>query len=275
MEPKFVQRDSKYRIDLLFFASSIGILLLFLLLYQTGVPQIIQDISRGLIHRTLLLNTLLLLGAVYGVLIRYGGMRALDLGMDINKLPPAAILGALIWVFVQLIQGLVGYITNGTITIDPTWNTDATSNIGLFIGMLFGTALYEEIGFRGYLLTQFINKLNKPWSKVYTISLALIISQALFTLLHIPWMIMNRGWTTAIIPDLLFSVFMNGIIYGLFYLRTKNLFFVIIVHALGNAPIGLIEAPIDPSSITLLLAIICYIAWPFIKQIIQHRTVGY
>lgn len=260
-----MRQDSDYRI-LLFMSSSLGILLFFLLLYQMGIPQIIQDVSLGLIHRTLLLNALLLAGSVYFVLMRYGGVRAQDMGLDSVKLPQAVKIGAIIWVVVQVIEALSSYVSKGSIGFDSSWGTGALANIGLLIGMLFGTALYEETGFRGHLLTEFINRCNKTTkSKNYVIGLALLVSQLLFMLMHVPWMVMNQGWTTSIIPDLIFSVFLNGVIYGLLYLRTRNLFFVMIIHALGNAPTSLIEPTIAPSGLIILLGIICAVAWRFIE----------
>ena len=98
------------------------------------------------------------------------------------------------------------------------------------------------------------------------ITLALILSQTLFVLLHLPWKILNQGWTTAVLLDLLFSVFMNGIIYGLLYLRTENLFFVMFVHAFGNAPTSLFISYLNPSNIFLLFAIIWAVIWPSLRR---------
>lgn len=263
-----MQENSKTRLILLFWISSLAVLLIFIYLYQMGLPQIIQEMSRELIHRTLLSNVLLLICSVYGVLIRYGGMKAETLGLDPKKIHIAVKLAVIIWISVQMIQGLVGYTTNGRISIDPSWEKDSNSNIGILIGMLLGTAFYEEIGFRGFLLTQFIIN-NQERNRTHAIALALVESQILFTALHIPWKVMSLGWTKAIIPDLVFSVFMNGIIFGLLYLRTQNLFFVMFVHALGNAPTPLIEPSISPSSTILLLSIICYATWPFL---VAHLT---
>jgi membrane protease YdiL (CAAX protease family) len=123
--------------------------------------------------------------------------------------------------------------------------------------------LFEEIGFRGFLLVQFKTKLGRVVkNRILSISLALLASQTFFTLVHVPWKVMNQGWTTTVFLDLLFSVFLNGVIYGLLYLRTQNLFFVMIVYALGNAPSLLIEPSIEPSIILLLLSIICCAVWP-------------
>jgi len=262
-EENISANESNSMTIILFIASTLMILILFLSLYRIGVVQAIQDISKGLIHSTLLLNALLLAGAVYGVLISYGKMKVEDLGLTVEKLPLAFAFGIVLWISIQIIEGIVGYAISGTIAIESSWRTEGTARIGLLIGMLFGTALFEEIGFRGFLLVQFITKLGRiVKNKVLLISLALLTSQTFFTLMHVPWKMMDQGWTTAVFLDLLFSVFMNGIIFGLVYLRTQNLFFVMIIHALGNAPTALIEPSIEPPIIMLLLVIICCVVWP-------------
>jgi len=248
---------------LLFMTSTLIILILFSSLYRIGAVQAIQEMSKGLIHSTLLLNALLLVGAVYGVLIGHGKMKVEDLGLTVEKLPLAFIFGIAIWISIQIIEGIIGYAINGTIALESSWTTKGTARIGLLIGMLFGTALFEEIGFRGFLLVQFITKLGRVVkNRVLSTSLALLTSQTFFTLVHVPWKMMNQGWTTAVFLDLLFSVFMNGVIYGLLYLRTRNLFFVMIIHSLGNAPTALIQPSIESSIILLLLAIISCTVWP-------------
>jgi membrane protease YdiL (CAAX protease family) len=263
LEPK----ESDYRTMTLFFFVSLVVVLLYLLAYQFGIVAFLEDISRGLLHRTLILNAFLMLTAVYGVLVLKGKLQGRDFGLVTRKLPTAIIVGLIIWVTVQIIEGFASYIYTGSIEFDPKWSTDSLGLIGLLIGMLFGTALYEEVGYRGFFLIQFRMKMEDITTNgTLQMVLALIASQILFTLLHVPWKVLNQGWTTAVVFDLLFSVFMNGIIYCLLYLRTENLFFVMIVHAFGNAPTTLFLSYFSPSNILLLLSIIWAVIWPSLKR---------
>jgi len=133
--------------------------------------------------------------------------------------------------------------------------------------MLFGTALYEEVGYRGFLLVQFDMKMAHVTSnKYFRLALALLFSQALFMLVHIPWKVVNEGWTVNIFFDLIFSVFMNGLIYGVLYLRTENLFFVMGVHALGNAPTSLFVSSLGASNLVILFAIIWAVVWSKLRK---------
>jgi membrane protease YdiL (CAAX protease family) len=265
-------KESDYRTMVLFLAFSLVIILVYIGLFE--IIQFIESASGGLVHRTLVLNAFLLLGPVLGVLVVYAGLRASDLGLIGRKLPLAFVACVLTWVLVQIMEGLVGFIGTGIMQFDTRWSTESPALIGLLIGMLFGTALYEEVGYRGFLLVQFDMKMSGVTSNRYVqTTLALLISQTFFTLIHIPWKVMNQGWTFDVFLDLVFSVFMNGLIYGLLYLRTENLFLVMGIHALGNAPTSLFVSSIGESNLILLMAIIWAVFWPKLRKWEKKDTV--
>ncbi|MFW9798984.1 MAG: CPBP family intramembrane glutamic endopeptidase [Candidatus Thorarchaeota archaeon] len=267
-------KESDYKTMTLFLVISFVIILFYIGLYQVGIIQTIEVTSGGLVHRTLVLNALLLVGTVLGVLVLYGRLLGRDFGLWGRKLPLALAIGVMTWTLVQIIEGLAAFISTGVVELETGWNTEAPALIGLLIGMLFGTALYEEVGFRGFLLVQFDMKMRDITTNRYLqVTLALLVSQMFFTLIHIPWKVMNQGWTMTVFFDLVFSVFMNGLIYGVLYLRTENLFFVMGVHAFGNAPTSLVTPSIGPSNIVLLLAIVWAVIWPRLRKWETKETV--
>lgn len=85
-------------------------------------------------------------------------------------------------------------------------------------GTLALIAISEEMVFRGYILNNLMQSFNK-W-------LALMISSLLFTLFHMS----NPGIST--IP--LATLFMGGILFGINYIYTKNLWFSIFLHFSWN-----------------------------------------
>lgn len=262
-----VSKESDYRTMTMFFVVSLVVVLLYLLAYQIGLVQSVEEISGGLLHPTLILNAFLMLIAVYGVLVFKEKLQGADFGLISRKLPIAVVVGIVTWFLIQIIEAIVSYIYTASIELDPRWSTDSLTLIGLLLGMLFGTALYEEVGYRGFLLVQFRMKMEDvTMNSTLQLALALIASQTLFTLLHIPWKVLNQGWTATVLFDLLFSVFMNGIIYSLLYLRTENLFFVMFVHAFGNTPTSLFISYFAPSNILLILAIIWAVIWPSLRR---------
>jgi len=269
-----LSKESDYKTMALFFVVSVVIVILYLGIYLVGIIQSIEEVSLGLVQRTLILNSLLLVIAVFGILILYGKLQGRDVGLVIKKLPIAIVIGFVTWILIQIIEGIMGYAGMGSVELNQQWNTEGPALIGLLVGMLFGTALYEEVGYRGFFLIQFSMKMKRVVENRYLqVIIALIISQALFTILHIPWKVMNQGWTLIVLQELLFSVFMNGVIYGLLYLRTGNLFFVMIVHALGNAPTSLVNPVIEPANILLLIAIFWAVIWPKLQRWERNNTI--
>jgi membrane protease YdiL (CAAX protease family) len=87
--------------------------------------------------------------------------------------------------------------------------------------LIFGLVAFgEELFFRGYLLNNLLQSLNK-W-------LALGISAVFFMLLHLQ----NAGASASLLPVL--SVFTGGVLFGIAYVFTKNLWFGIALHFTWN-----------------------------------------
>ncbi|MEO5996336.1 MAG: CPBP family intramembrane glutamic endopeptidase [Chitinophagaceae bacterium] len=99
--------------------------------------------------------------------------------------------------------------------------TDIVFDAGqLFIGFgsMFLVAFSEELVFRGYILNNLMLSTNK-W-------IALVISALLFALIHIN----NPGIT----PVAIINVFIAGMLLGINYIYTKNLWFGILFHFSWN-----------------------------------------
>lgn len=86
--------------------------------------------------------------------------------------------------------------------------------INLFIMALL-PAIGEELFFRGSLQKSLLRLCHKPW-------LAIVVSSAVFALLH--------GTIFKILP-----IFTLGLILGIVYQVTRNLWYTILIHFLNNA----------------------------------------
>lgn len=252
---------------MLFLVLSLILLWVHLGAYQSGLLQTVYDLSRGLIHRTLVLNTLLMLGTVAGVLLWYERLSLPDIGIAWEKLPFAVLFGIGAWLLIQGLEAVVSLIATGGTEIDPAWKESGLATIGLLIGMLFGTALWEEIAFRGFLLRQCFLKFGH-WinnNRVLLAVVAILISQMAFALFHVPWKLMTNGMSLYMVGELA-GVLLTGVLYALLYLRTGNLFLVIIIHALGNAPTSLVAPTIGTPNLLLLFMMLLLIFWPRMKK---------
>lgn len=238
---------------------------LIILLFRTGALTPVTDATAGLINRSLLGNALPLLLVVGILILRLGGLRARDIGLIRAQLPFAIAVTAGIWALVQVIQVGSALLVDGRVQLAAQWSGwGSTAVVGTLLGQLFGNALYEELVYRGFLFTQLLLLLHRWWpAATWRPGIAaLLISQFLFAVRHIP------GATAAGMGALdlgldLTRLTIIGILLALLYVRTGNLFIVIGVHALMNAPMALVDSSlIDASLLALLLVASLVWLWP-------------
>ena len=100
------------------------------------------------------------------------------------------------------------------------WTDIGFNGNDLFIsfGLMVIVAFYEEIVFRGYVLNNLLESFNK-W-------IALIVSALLFAVAHLA----NPNFSLVAA----FNILLAGILLGLNYIYTKNLWFAIMLHFSWN-----------------------------------------
>jgi membrane protease YdiL (CAAX protease family) len=132
-----------------------------------------------------------------------------SLGLDINGHVREAIAGGMLAVFIisgsSLLLNATGHLKWMEIIFDP-------KALFLSFGSIVLIAFYEELIFRGYILNNLMDSFPK-W-------LALVISAVLFMIFH---------WTSpGFFP--FFNMLIMGLILGLNYIYTRNLWFSICFH---------------------------------------------
>jgi len=181
-------REARTGTILLFLLLSLGMIGMFLVGYQGGIVQAIQDSTRGLIHQSLLLNITLTLVTVAGILLWYEKLHLQDIGIVFGKLPLATVFGVFAWIIIQGIETIVGVLIKGRTGVTPDWQQNSLAIMGLLFGHFFGTTLWEEIAFRGFLLKQcFLRLSGRTGNKALVTTSSILVSQLVFMLFHIPW----------------------------------------------------------------------------------------
>jgi hypothetical protein len=151
--------------------------------------------------------------------------------------------------------------TGGSLAWSRALEHSGRGLLGELLGQLFGNALYEEILFRGCLLVQLALWLTprpqRPDRRA--VLLALVLSQLVFALQHIPNRLAFAAWpdAAAAAGDLA-MLLVAGLFFAGVFLRTGNLLVAVGVHALGNCPTLLWAGPdwVHPAAmfvVTLLL----------------------
>lgn len=161
----------------------------------------------------------------FSLLTVYVFRRAIDrqsfrsLGFEWKHHERDAGIGLLLGLVLLGIESLILYFTGHL-----AWTGVTVNFTDLFSGMMIMllVAISEETVFRGYILNNLMQSINK-W-------VALAISSLLFALFHAG----NPGIT----PLALLNIFLSGLVLGLNYVYTKNLWFAIMFHFSWNFFLG-------------------------------------
>ena len=99
---------------------------------------------------------------------------------------------------------------------------------------------------------------------------ALLVSQCLFAVAHIPAHILVRHMAARQITMTVIAQGFAGVMLAVLYLRTRNLWIAMGMHALVNAPTSLFTAQMPAETFLVLLVI----AWPWLVRNPRQRGFG-
>jgi uncharacterized protein len=240
-------QEARWRTIVIFYCVH-GVLLMILVFgaFNGGWFKPVAASTAGLINETLIANLLLLFICVYGIVMRMGKLKLTDIGLTQSKLWQGFALTVLLWVLMQALALISQLFAAGEAHLHPLWSgKSAYALIGAFAGQLLGNALFEETGYRGFLLSQLYMKLGARWKERprLCIALAAFLSSFLFSITHIP-IRLYQGASIAELPLLLILLILLGVFFAIIYLRTRNLIFAVGVHSLMNQPIPLFDTTI-------------------------------
>lgn len=208
---------------------------------------------------------------VLGLLFAVGRLRPGDVGLRVRDVGRGLAFTASYFGLLQL--ALLAFAGLSGVEVVNLWAGVGALTAGyLLLAQLVGNALYEEVAFRGFLLPQLFLKFRRLGAAA-AIVLAVLASQALFALAHVP----NRLWVTGLgaaeLPGALLPLFLLGLYFALLYLLTANLSAVVGVHALINEPLlALVDAggrtvELPNFLISVTLGLVLAVAW----RLWRHR----
>ncbi|MGZ4906917.1 MAG: CPBP family intramembrane glutamic endopeptidase [Halobacteriota archaeon] len=143
-----------------------------------------------------------------------------SLGLTTNKLPRALLFGVAGFVVAFIAAAVVGFPVEQLFGADPTQQALSQTAVepGLLPIVLISGAIIapiaEEIVFRGYLYKAFRDRFKPGY--------AIILSAALFSLIHLEW-------------RAALQLFVIGVVLAYVYEETGNLMAPITLHILNNA----------------------------------------
>jgi membrane protease YdiL (CAAX protease family) len=229
-----------------------------------------------------LVQGVLIAGPVYfaivgTVIFGVGRLRPSDVGWRLSALGPGLLVTLGFWVAMQPGLALWTVGSGDALRWNDAWSESsewgAGRLVGQLLGQLLGNALLEEMVFRGFFLPQFFLKASVRFRPGVALVLAILGSQTLFALVHIP----NRLFVQSrpveeLLGDQLALVW-HGIGYCVVYLVTRNLFVCVGLHSLWNQPARLLPVPFSPGVqvVWYALALILLVAWALARRFNARR----
>lgn len=232
--------------------------------FEKGLLQPAVTATNGLVSAMLMCSAVALVGIGGGILLGVGRLGAHDVGLRAANVPIGLAVTLALWVLLQVSELLMGLIGRGGIAFHHDWATSGAPWVaGGLIGQLFGNALFEEIAYRGFLLPQLYLKLKavRPGSRTACFVAALVVSQSVFALMHIPIRLHQGTALDALPANLLATVFV-GLFFCWIYLQTGNLFVAVGVHALINKPTPVLEPALSAQFVLFVFVVVMLLLWP-------------
>lgn len=202
---------------------------------------------------------------VVGVLILgLGKLGPGDIGLRSAHVGTGILITGLFWIVAQGVLLLVALAAPEPVAWHPAWQDGFARNILLLAGNLFGTALFEETTYRGFLLPQFghVFMRSRGIPHHYPIATAVLVSSLCFSFAHLPILFFQNPTPGQVIGVFLITL-LGGLYGALVYVRTQNLFVAMGLHALNNSPLALVTVPETlPNLVFLGLGAILLLLWP-------------
>lgn len=234
------------------------------------VAQPIVDTTGGLVQPTLLVYLPVILVVIGGVMLWAGRLRLRDLSLRRDDLRTGVVVTVGVWLLMQVVGVAVLLWTGEPVQLNETWLAGgALAAIGAFVAQLFGNALYEEVVFRAFLLNQFRHTIQRRLTTAarWSVLLALVASQVVFALIHVPNRLVGEGLALEQLGPTLLLLFVWGTLLAVVYYRTGNLFVAIGVHAFMNTPTMLVGPPDAGILTVIVLGVLIAALWPRLERL--------
>lgn len=236
--------------------------------------DLLGPVSRAtshLVQSTLIVNLIGFAIVVGGIVVGLGKLQWQDIGIERSHLAPGALYALAYWVALQAALLVVGISETGGVRLNAFWEArEVTVLIGALLAQVFGTALKEEVFYRGFLLPQLFLKLKGKRKEQIQLYLAgaVLLAALIFALMHVPG-VLRLEYS---VPRHLAIHTIAGVVYALFYIYSGNLFFVMGVHALTNWKMYLFETEAPAGLVGFVFGVLLAVGWSALVVFRKRRA---
>jgi membrane protease YdiL (CAAX protease family) len=213
-----------------------------------------------------LVLSLVATGAMIMVIVTIGGIELGDIGLDRDYVGRGVGVTAMIWGAAQILGTLPRVVANRPVALAEQFEFGSRWEMaGTFLHAL-GNATGEEIAFRGFLLVQlYLHLSQKKQDGKAGVLPAVAVTLIVANLAALPGTLPYPSVAIAVTDQV--TLLFGGTFLCWLYLRTRNLFFTIGVHALLVAPSPVVAGPRGGGSwyhplVIALLAATWTLLWP-------------
>ncbi len=224
--------------------------------------------TSGVVDSLAILSLMKLAFVGLGVIFWIGRFRPWHLGMGWKDFKTGLLATFFLWSMLQLVQVSYGMLSSTNLGYLNHWqNLGGIQMLSSFVFYAIGKAFFDELVYRGLLLPQLHLKCKRyiNLDDRITLSLAVILSQSIYLIIQLPLvsMFLSNSLSSAFT---LTSLFFLSILNSLIYLRTRNLYIAIGLHALWYHPVFVAAPSIPHTFILVLLAIGFILIWPMLPN---------
>jgi len=199
---------------------------------------------------------------IFGVLLILGNINSIKFRKEgIGK---GILFG---WLFI--IVGVYNFMLSSVNFVKSSISFPSIEKIVFYTLIMFCIGIFEEVLFRGIILNNMLNK----WGDNKTgIIKSVVLSSLIFGLGHFVNLVVFPALIIRTISQIVYTS-LHGILYAGIYLRSKNIWAVIILHAVFDwlvlisgilRPVDSAIAPVDVSIVSGLIEVIFAIPFAFV-----------
>jgi membrane protease YdiL (CAAX protease family) len=207
------------------------------LIWLMPVKEAVSD-SSAMVQLAFEFGKFGLLGGIGLVALRREGVRIADLGLSSRHLPPAVVTFGGAWVALNLVGVGLAAVTANQWGLGLLRETTPTLLDGVLAPRLTTLLFYlvvvgmvEEFLFRGYFQTKVIALLGDDTRP--RVALGVVTASVVFGLGHVPGALVAGASVRGAI-SLVAITTLSGIAFGTLYEATRNVYFVGLLHGLGD-----------------------------------------
>jgi membrane protease YdiL (CAAX protease family) len=223
-------------------------------------------LTRNVVQATWFVLPLAAIAVLLLLIVTAGRIKLDDVGLNRDYFGRGVGVIAMIWGASQVIGVLPRVVADRPVLLDRAFEYGSRWEMGRQFLSALGTATLEEIALRGFLLVQLYLLFNRDnqdeekgvgWATAITVVIACLV--ALPRTLPYPSLELAAIDLGVVLAGTLFLCWL--------YLRTRNLFFVIGVHALLLAPSPIVAGPPGGGAwfqplVVAILATLLALLWP-------------